>query len=48
MDREEAVTLLQQVYNQVGWGSWTWLHHDIDYESLRDYPPFRQFIRPKG
>jgi tetratricopeptide (TPR) repeat protein len=23
-------------------------HRDIDFESLRDYPPFQEFLRPKG
>jgi hypothetical protein len=23
------------------------LHPDIDIESIRDYPPFREFIKPK-
>jgi serine/threonine protein kinase len=24
------------------------LHHDMDLESLRDYPPFQELLRPKG
>jgi tetratricopeptide (TPR) repeat protein len=48
-DREEAMTLLQQAFEQgVNWGHQGWLHRDIDFESLRDYPPFQEFLRPKG
>ncbi len=48
-DREEAMTLLQQVIDRIVPGSyWVGLHRDIDFESLRDYPPFREFLRPKG
>ncbi len=48
-DREEAMTLLQQVVDQIVPGDyWVLLHQDIDFESLHDYPPFQEFIRPKG
>jgi tRNA A-37 threonylcarbamoyl transferase component Bud32/tetratricopeptide (TPR) repeat protein/TolB-like protein len=48
-DREEAMTLLQQVIDQIVPGTyWVGLHRDIDFESLRDYAPFQEFLRPKG
>jgi TolB-like protein/tetratricopeptide (TPR) repeat protein len=45
-DREEAMTLIQ-LFDQGGMYQW-WRHGDIDFESLRDYPPFQELIRPKG
>ncbi len=48
-DREEAMTLLQQAMDLgVQWGHGPWWHRDIDFESLHDYPPFQELIRPKG
>jgi len=48
-DREEAVTLLRQAIEQgVNWGHGVWVHRDIDLESLHDYPPFQELLRPKG
>ncbi len=35
-------------YKGVNWGYGLWLHRDIDFESLRDYPPFQELLRPKG
>ncbi len=29
-------------------GVWVVLHRDIDFEYLRDFPPFQEFLRPKG
>ena len=23
-------------------------HFDLDFDSLRDYPPFQEFIKPRG
>jgi tetratricopeptide (TPR) repeat protein len=46
-DREEAMTFIR-AWDQGGLGGRWWLHHDIDFESLRDYPPFRELMRPKG
>jgi DNA-binding SARP family transcriptional activator/TolB-like protein len=48
-DREEAMTVLRQSFDWGGnWGRWPSLHSDIDFESLHDYPPFQEFLRPKG
>jgi len=46
-DRERAMRLLRQAADEdipVG----IELHAEIDFEALRDYPPFQAFIRPKG
>lgn len=46
-EAEEAVRLLRQAHGQ-GLGfdiSW---HRDMDLEPLRGYPPFEEFLRPKG
>jgi hypothetical protein len=32
----------------VKFGYSVWVHRDIDFESLRDYPPFQELMRPKG
>jgi tRNA A-37 threonylcarbamoyl transferase component Bud32/tetratricopeptide (TPR) repeat protein len=45
-DREEAMTLSQALDQRMA-DPW-WLHGDIDFESLHDYPPFQEFLRPKG
>jgi tetratricopeptide (TPR) repeat protein len=48
-DREEAMTLLQQAIDRgVPGDFWVSLHRDIDFDSLHDYPPFQELIRPKG
>ncbi|UCG85732.1 MAG: protein kinase [Gemmatimonadota bacterium] len=47
-EREQATTLLRQAYVQRGWFNWADLHYNIDFESLHDYPPYREFMRPKG
>ncbi len=44
-----AVALLRRAIEQgVDWGYGEWLHRDGDFESLADYPPFQEMIRPKG
>jgi len=45
--REQAVELLRRAFNE-GRTYGIWLHRDTDLESLRDYPPFQELIRPKG
>jgi tetratricopeptide (TPR) repeat protein len=46
--REQAVALLREAYDQ-GTGFRFWMmHSDPAYEPLRDYPPFEEFMRPKG
>ncbi len=43
------MTLLQQAIDKAAnYGFGVWLHRDMDFESLRDYPPFQEFTRPKG
>jgi tetratricopeptide (TPR) repeat protein len=46
-DREQAVSFLREAY-QKGQAFGLWLLHDMDLDSLRDYPPFEEWIRPKG
>jgi tetratricopeptide (TPR) repeat protein len=46
-DRQQAVELLRSAINQ-GTYYGIWLHRDSDLEHLRDYPPFQEFLRPKG
>jgi len=45
-DLEEAVTLIQVVDRAMP--GLEWLHHDIDFESLRDYPSFQELVRVQG
>ncbi|UCG85547.1 MAG: tetratricopeptide repeat protein, partial [Gemmatimonadota bacterium] len=48
-DHAEAMTLLQQAIDLgVMWGHGSWLLYDIDIQTLSDYPPFQEFLRPKG
>jgi len=44
-DRDEAMRLLMDAYGAAGGSD---LHGDIDFESLKSYPPFQEFLRPKG
>jgi DNA-binding SARP family transcriptional activator/tetratricopeptide (TPR) repeat protein/TolB-like protein len=46
-ERDQAVALLRAAYAQ-GFKWWLPLHSEPDLESLRDYPPFRELLRPKG
>jgi serine/threonine protein kinase/tetratricopeptide (TPR) repeat protein len=46
-EKERALTLLKEAFNQ-GRTYGISLHRDINLESLRDYPPFIEFLRPKG
>jgi len=43
----EAVGLFQRAFSE-GLAYGIWIHRDIDLESLRDYPPFQELMRPKG
>ncbi len=45
-DRLQAVELLRSAINE-GTYFGIWLHRDPDFESLRDYPPFQELMRPK-
>ena len=46
-NKEEAVALLRQAFGEgVGFGIWA--HRDMDLETLRGFPPFEEFMKPKG
>lgn len=53
-DRDRAVGLLRDAISQGlmpldlthGLGYTMWLHRDLEFESLRDYPPFQNLMRP--
>jgi TolB-like protein/predicted Zn-dependent protease len=50
-EREKAVTLLRDAEAQ-GLRAWSFLgdadiHTDMDFESLRDYPPFLELVQPR-
>jgi tetratricopeptide (TPR) repeat protein len=46
-DRDGAVLLLQQAIDEgVTYG--TWYHRDPEWETLRDFPPFQELVRPRG
>ncbi|MDQ3309775.1 MAG: tetratricopeptide repeat protein, partial [Gemmatimonadota bacterium] len=46
-ERERAVTLLTNAYTE-GRSYDASVHAEMDFESLRGYPPFRELLRPKG
>jgi hypothetical protein len=46
-ERERAVTLLTNAYTK-GRSNDASVHAEMDFESLRGYPPFRELLRPKG
>ncbi len=46
-DRDAAVALLRTAFGQ-GMTVGAWAHMEPALESLRDYPPFQELIRPKG
>jgi serine/threonine protein kinase/predicted Zn-dependent protease len=46
-DKDQAVTLLKESFSQ-GMFYGISLHTDIDFESLWDYPPFKELLKPKG
>ena len=48
-DLEQAMALLQESFEYgASWVRWPLLHSDFDFESLHDYPPFQEFLRPRG
>jgi predicted Zn-dependent protease len=47
-EREEALRLLQQSHREGVLDFWLVIHTEPDFAPLRDYPPFREFTRPKG
>jgi hypothetical protein len=44
--KARAVSLLQQAYEE-GESYFLWTHRAVDLESLRGYPPFEAFVKPK-
>lgn len=46
-DKDQAVTLLKENFLK-GYGYSTDFHSDFDFESLWDYPPFIELLKPKG
>jgi serine/threonine protein kinase/tetratricopeptide (TPR) repeat protein len=46
-DKDQAVNLLKENFLK-GFGYSTDFHSDFDFESLWDYPPFIEFLKPKG
>ncbi len=46
-EHAEAVKLIRESFDQ-GNGFGIYIHRDIDFEPLRDYPPFREILKPKG
>jgi DNA-binding SARP family transcriptional activator/tRNA A-37 threonylcarbamoyl transferase component Bud32/TolB-like protein len=44
---ERAMMLLRDAYSE-GRRFDLWLHRDMDLEPLHDYPPFQEFLKPKG
>ena len=46
-DKDQAVTLLKESFLQ-GFGYSIHFHRDFDFESLWDYPPFQELLKPKG
>jgi serine/threonine protein kinase/tetratricopeptide (TPR) repeat protein len=46
-DKDQAITLLKESFLQ-GETYNTGLHRDFDFESLWDYPPFKEILKPKG
>ena len=47
-ERERAVNILRNHYKGDGGGYNIGQHREFDFESLRDYPPFQELVRPKG
>ena len=47
--QEEAVTLLRPIFDRgTPDGLPLYAHTEMDFESLRGYPPFQALIRPEG
>jgi tetratricopeptide (TPR) repeat protein len=46
-EHAEAVKLIQESFDQ-GNGFGVYIHLEIDFEPLRDYPPFQELLKPKG
>jgi tetratricopeptide (TPR) repeat protein len=46
-EKQRAVELLRESFAQ-GKNYGTYLHQVIDFEPIKDYPPFKELMRPKG
>ena len=46
-DRDRAVTLLNEALTRGRIPAGTLIHHDLSFESLRDYKPFQELVRPR-
>ena len=46
-EKDQAVTLLKESFLQ-GYTYGLHLHSDFEFESLWDYPPFKELLKPKG
>ena len=46
-ERENAINLIREALRQ-GYPHMHSLHEDVTLESLRDYPPFQELLKPKG
>jgi tetratricopeptide (TPR) repeat protein len=46
-DAEHAVELIREALAH-GYPWDIWIHRDPDFESLKEYPPFQELLRPKG
>ena len=44
-ERAEAMRLLIEAFGRQGTME---MHGNSDFDGMKDYPPFREFIRPKG
>jgi hypothetical protein len=45
--KEETVELLRQSFSRGKWDD-VFIIQEADFEPLRDYGPFREFMKPKG
>jgi tetratricopeptide (TPR) repeat protein len=46
-EKQRAVELLRESFAQGNWYG-TYLLQEIDFEPIKDYPPFKELMRPKG
>jgi serine/threonine protein kinase/tetratricopeptide (TPR) repeat protein len=46
-EKQHAVELLREAFAQ-GWNYSVEFHRDLDLEPIKDYPPFKELMRPKG
>ena len=46
-DRDRAVALLHEALTRGGIPAGTLIHHNLSFETLRDYQPFQDLVRPR-